>query len=56
MRYHARELYSVINVVRDRAIKLFIKQDGQYLTATNKGADVKLDAQGRSMLKFMSRA
>jgi peroxiredoxin len=52
MRYHARELYSVINVVRDRAIKLYIKQDGEYLTAANKGADVKIDAQGRSYLEI----
>lgn len=51
LRYHARELYSVMNLVRGHAARLFIKQDSEYLTAANKGADVKIDSQGRSYLE-----
>ena len=52
MRYHARELYSVMNLVRGHATQLYIKQDGNYLTTANKGSDVKIDAQGRSFLEI----
>lgn len=51
MKYHARELYAVMNLVRGRATRLYIKQDGKDLTASNKGADVKIDPQGRSYLE-----
>ena len=51
MQYHARELYSVMNLARGRSARLYIKQDGAYLTATNKGADVKIDSDGRSYLE-----
>ena len=51
MQYHARELYSVLNVARGRSARLYIKQDGAYLTAANKGADVKIDSDGRSYLE-----
>ncbi len=51
MQYHARELYSVLNLARGHATRLYIKQDGTYLTATNKGADVKIDPDGRSYLE-----
>jgi len=52
MRYHARELFSVMNLVRGHATRLYIKQDGNYLTTANKGSDVKIDAQGRSFLEI----
>lgn len=48
MRYHARELYSVMNLAKGHAARVYIKQDGKYLTAANKGADVTIDSQGRS--------
>ncbi|MFZ0415683.1 MAG: redoxin domain-containing protein [Candidatus Acidiferrales bacterium] len=50
MKYHATELYSVLNVAGGKPEKLYILQDGKYLTAENKGADVKIDAQGRSYI------
>jgi thiol-disulfide isomerase/thioredoxin len=50
MRYHARELYSVINVTHGKPSRLYIQQDGQWLTNADKGVDVKIDAQGRSYI------
>jgi thiol-disulfide isomerase/thioredoxin len=50
MRYHARELYAVINVVRGKPSRLFIQQDGHWLTAAEKGVDARIDSQGRSYL------
>jgi len=51
LRYHARELYSVMNLARGHAARLYIMQDGKYLTTANKGADVQLDSNGRSYLE-----
>ncbi|MGH9404295.1 MAG: redoxin domain-containing protein [Terriglobia bacterium] len=51
MRYHARELYAVLNVARSRPSRLYITQDGNNLTAANKGQDVQLDGQGRSYVE-----
>jgi peroxiredoxin len=51
MRYHARELYSVINVSRGHQERLYITQDGSNLTKENKGVDVQFDAQGRSYIE-----
>ena len=51
MQYHARELYSVMNLAKGRAARLYIKQDGKYLTAANKGADVTIDSEGRSYVE-----
>jgi Thioredoxin like C-terminal domain/AhpC/TSA family len=51
VRYHARELYSVINVSRGHPERLYITQDGQNLTKENKGVDVEFDAQGRSYVE-----
>lgn len=51
MRYHARELYSVMNVARGRPSRLYITQDGKDLTAANKGVDVQIDAQGHSFVE-----
>lgn len=50
MRYHARELYAVINVSHGLPSRLYIQQDGQWLTAEDKGVDVKLDDRGRSYI------
>ena len=51
MRYHARELYAVINVSHGRPSTVYVQQDGKDLTADAKGADVKLDAQGHSYIE-----
>ncbi len=50
MRYHARELYAVINVSHGKPSQIYIQQDGEWLTQKNKGVDVKFDSQGRSYL------
>lgn len=50
MRYHAREIYSVMNVSRGRPSRLYITQDGKQLTQRNKGVDVRFDAQGHSYI------
>jgi peroxiredoxin len=50
MRYHARELYAVMNVARGKASRLYIEQDGKDLAATDKGVDVKFDEQGHSYI------
>jgi peroxiredoxin len=52
IRYSARELYSVINVSHGHPSRLYIQQDGKYLTAANKGVDVQIDNQGRSYLEI----
>jgi thiol-disulfide isomerase/thioredoxin len=52
MRYHARELYAVMNVSRGKASRLYIQQDGKDLTAQNKGVDVQFDAAGHSFLEI----
>jgi thiol-disulfide isomerase/thioredoxin len=51
MRYHARELYAVMNVGRGRPERLYIQQDGKNLTDKDKGADVEIDASGRSYIE-----
>jgi thiol-disulfide isomerase/thioredoxin len=51
MRYHARELFAVINVSHGKPSRLYIQQDGKSLTEKNKGADVQIDSQGRSYLE-----
>ena len=51
MRYHARELYAVMNVVHGRAARVYIMQDGKYLTSANKGVDVQIDSRGRSYIE-----
>ncbi len=49
-RYHARELYAVLNVSHGKPSRLYLEQDGRWLTAANKGVDVRLDPQGRSYI------
>jgi peroxiredoxin len=51
MRYHARELYSVINVSHGGTSRLYIKQDGKWLTKSEKGVDVQFDKDGRSYIE-----
>ncbi len=51
MRYHARELYAVLNVSHGHPQRLYIRQDGKDLTAQNKGVDVRLDSQGHSYIE-----
>ncbi len=43
MRYHARELYSVMSVSHGRPSRVYIQQDGKDLTAENKGVDVGIE-------------
>jgi hypothetical protein len=50
-RYHARELYVVMNVSHSHPARLYVMQDGHYLTAANKGVDVQVDDQGRSFIE-----
>jgi len=51
MRYHAREVYAVMNVSHGHPSRLYLQQDGKYLTADNKGADVEIDSEGRSYIE-----
>jgi len=51
IRYHARELYAVINVAHGKPSRLYILQDGKDLTAANKGVDVRFDSAGHSYLE-----
>ena len=51
MRYHARELYAVMNVSRGRPSRVYINQDGKDLTGTDKGVDVETDSSGRSYIE-----
>ncbi len=51
MRYHAREVYVVMNVSHGRPSKLFVEQDGKPLLASNKGVDVEIDSEGRSFIE-----
>ena len=50
MRYHARELYAVMNVSHGHPSAVYIQQDGKDLTAADKGADVKFDSEGHSYI------
>ena len=51
MRYHARELYSVMNVQHGRPSRVYIRQDGKDLTKQNKGVDVQFDPRGHSYIE-----
>ncbi len=51
MRYHARELYAVLNVLHGRSSRLYIQQDGKDLTKENQGVDVQFDEQGHSYIE-----
>ncbi|HLW80005.1 MAG TPA: hypothetical protein VKU44_10450, partial [Terriglobia bacterium] len=51
MRYHARELYAVMNVEHGRPERLRILQGGKDLTTGDKGADVEIDSEGHSSIE-----
>jgi thiol-disulfide isomerase/thioredoxin len=51
MRYHAREVYAVLNVSHGEPSRIYLEQDGRWLTAANKGVDVRLDPEGRSYIE-----
>ncbi len=51
MRYHARELYAVLNVSHGHPSSVYVQQDGKDLTADDKGADAKIDSQGHSYVE-----
>ena len=51
MRYHARELYAVMNVEHGRPERVYIRQDGKDLTPQNKGVDVQFDTEGHSYIE-----
>ena len=50
LRYHAREIYAVLNVAHGHPTRLYLRQDGRDLTAADRGADVQLDANGHSYI------
>ena len=52
MRYHARQLYAVINVAHGHPERVYIRQDGRDLTRQNAGVDVKWDRRGHSYLQI----
>ncbi len=51
IRYHARELYSVMNVKHGHPSRVYIRQDGKDLTPKDKGVDVQFDSQGHSYIE-----
>ena len=51
MRYHARELYAVMNAAHTPASRLYIRQDGKDLTPEDKGVDVQMDSEGHSYIE-----
>jgi peroxiredoxin len=51
MRYHARELYAVMNVEHGRPSRVYIRQDGKDLPSQNKGVDVRFDSLGHSYIE-----
>lgn len=51
MRYHARELYAVMNIEHGRPERVYIRQDGKDLTPKNKGVDVQFDSSGHSYIE-----
>ncbi|HKF52715.1 MAG TPA: redoxin domain-containing protein [Candidatus Acidoferrales bacterium] len=50
MKYHATQVYAVMNVAQGKPERLYILQDGKDLTNDDKGADVKIDANGHSYI------
>jgi thiol-disulfide isomerase/thioredoxin len=50
MKYHATQVYAVMNVAQGKQERLYILQDGKDLTNDDKGADVKIDANGHSYI------
>ncbi len=50
IRYEGQEVYALIGQEGDTPRRLEVDQDGAYLTAENKGEDVKIDADRRSYM------
>ncbi len=50
MRYHAREIYAVLNVAHGHPERVYLLQDGRALPKTAAGEDVRYDAHGRSYI------
>jgi peroxiredoxin len=50
MRYHAAELYAVIHMWSGKPERLYIEQDGKWLTKADAGVDVRFDRHGRSYI------
>jgi thiol-disulfide isomerase/thioredoxin len=50
MKYHATQVYAVMNVAQGKPERLYILQDGKDLTNDDKGADVKIDENGHSYI------
>jgi len=46
--YHGIEVDVVINPEGEKNFQVFVRQDGEYLNASNKGPDVRIDEEGRS--------
>jgi hypothetical protein len=46
--YNAKEVYAVIKPEGESNFQVFVQQDEKYLTADNKGDDVKIDSEQRS--------
>ena len=40
-----------MNVSHGRPSRVYIRQDGKYLTAANKGVDVEIDSEGKSYIE-----
>ncbi len=51
MRYHARQLYAVMNIEHGHPERVYIRQDGKYLTQKDKGVDVQFDSLGHSYIE-----
>lgn len=53
LRYHAREIYSVMNTasIHGKAVRVYITQDGRWLAKTIADADVQYDRKGRSFIE-----
>lgn len=46
--YHAVEVCAVIKPEGEKRFQVFVQQDDNYLTAANKGPDIRIDEEGRS--------
>ena len=48
--YQAKEVNAVIKPEGERNFQVFVRQDDAYLSPANRGADVRIDEQGRSYI------
>ncbi len=54
IKYEGREVYAIIGYEGDTANRLNVLQDDEFLTAENKGDDVRIDKAGRSYIDVHS--